>query len=101
MRSRAVLRNPLIVYGRVLRSAVLTHGRSPVRICRLWGETRGGGMVRLKQVRAMGLVLVVAAVVAGACSSSKSSGGGGNTKANTAGAAAVGTSGVRQGGDIV
>ncbi len=55
-------------------------------------------MARLKQVRALGLVLVVGAMVAGACSSSKSSGG--NAKANTAGVSA-GTGGVRQGGDIV
>src|SRR3974377_2091022 len=97
MRNGAVLRNPLIGDGRGLRSAVLTHGRSLVRICRLVGGTRGGGMARLKQVRALGLVLVVAALIAGACSSSKSSGG---TKANTSSGGSSSGS-VHQGGDIV
>src|SRR5579871_7048569 len=60
--------------------------------------TTGGGMARLKQMRAMGLVLVVGAMVAGACSSSKGSGGA--AKANTAGVSAS-SGGVHQGGDVV
>src|SRR5690348_9210512 len=54
-------------------------------------------MGRLKQVRAMALVIVVAALVAAACSSSKSSGGktspGGPTGTNK-------IASVKQGGDI-